>query len=538
MFCNWDDFIKLDNTKDIKVFYVYKDDFKKSILPVFFDEEKKGVIISNNLYMERKNEIDKYYRELIKNFKDPRFLTTSNILNGLPLIDITKNENIRELYVNGDLDEWQCNCLRHSKGIKKVEAKSCDIRYYNEEKIKFDVENFTASDLLSIGTDIVKKINAIVVSNNHDAIQIRKTDKPNVFLMDIGRNYYDRNKKGIIQFVKNKIKNEQTTVELGSLLYYTMTSFDDKPDNFKMIKNNLDYDFEKVVVESSSINNFANSKQSEDECYALENSEDVLKFAKTKNKYKIYIDSHKDYSLELLQLIEDCDNISFSVQSDRKELSVRDLIEYKLFLNNIINEINSKNLSTFEKYVYAYKITMLYKPYSIESDNESHAISRYPEFMLQSDQCVCVGYAEFLKNIIDGLEDENLKAETYTCKKNLLHQRCFIGIKDPKYRINGVYISDPTADSSGYFKRNSKVLKNVALKKTGEMEYCEGEIDVSDALFLDRKYQNIDEDNVDYYKNYFKGFKITDSKYITPTDIDYADKVVIESINIKQPRKR
>ena len=108
------------------------------------------------------------------------------------------------------------------------------------------------------------------------------------------------------------------------------------------------------------------------------------------------------------------------------------------------------DLSPVEKLMFAYDIMKTFKYH--ENDCNKN-MARYPDKILKSGDIVCVGYANFLKDILKGL-DEGLKVNcsgvsAYDVKHNCFigHERNLVKVDDDKYNIHGIYALDATWDS-------------------------------------------------------------------------------------------
>ena len=154
------------------------------------------------------------------------------------------------------------------------------------------------------------------------------------------------------------------------------------------------------------------------------------------------------------------DNANYILEKYGKTLTFDDdfSVEQALIasrkINNIVEEINSTNLngtplSPFEKFILAYRYVAdrIYKEVDAGDDLSK---SRSVISVLNGDKIVCAGYANLLSTILNRLGipcttqcmitfDENLKAYGN-------HATCLVRITDPKYNIDGIYFSDPTAD--------------------------------------------------------------------------------------------
>lgn len=226
---------------------------------------------------------------------------------------------------------------------------------------------------------------------------------------------------------------------------------------------------------------------------------------------------------EYIHLNEKYDNVYFSV-ANTYETSINNLIFREEIMENIINEVNNYNLSPLEKYMYLYNIVKMYKEYKETKYNIHPELSRYSEYTLFNDYMVCVGYATLLEELVERLNDKNVLCSTYGCRilddgENNGHCRCLVRIKDEKYGIDGIYISDPTWDSVNYYKK--KIRKNAKHKINYKIPTASKDLynhflltkeesmdelisysakDVSDALFMfdDSSYQNNEYESISW----------------------------------------
>lgn len=179
------------------------------------------------------------------------------------------------------------------------------------------------------------------------------------------------------------------------------------------------------------------------------------------NSDKIIIRSFSPFTREeYIHLNDKYDNVFFSV-AGTFETSIESLILREDIMDNIIKEVNGFNLSPLEKYMYLYNIVKMYKEYKEVDDLSNYQLSRFSVYTLFNDYMVCVGYATLLEELIEKLDDENILCVTYGCgiqedNKQIGHCKCMIKIKDEKYGIEGIYISDPTWDAISYYKKEQK----------------------------------------------------------------------------------
>lgn len=113
-------------------------------------------------------------------------------------------------------------------------------------------------------------------------------------------------------------------------------------------------------------------------------------------------------------------------------------------------KVNGKELSPYEKYLYAYEIA---SHYLYKNNNKGDAAaSRNVVRVLNGDKIVCVGFSSLLKELCDrlGIKCRLVRTMAKSVKKGESqngHMLCMIIIEDPKYDLDGVFYSDPTMGS-------------------------------------------------------------------------------------------
>ena len=237
------------------------------------------------------------------------------------------------------------------------------------------------------------------------------------------------------------------------------------------------------------------------------NIKEIIETLKKYNKHnKIHIDikDKKKLNQELEELgyfdintKEFYDNIVLSPNAIKKvDISIKQYIEYEKLLYSFIEP--AKKMSPFEKYVYAYDIVKHFKKYALpKKDNknlENLSNSKYEDItsssrdlyqILFNDYIVCVGFSNFLSDLLTKLNIDNIgvpievditakkamkqlniskeewqkkkpeekhklitEQQVYIPKDSFIgHKRLLINIKDEKYDIDGIYVSDPTWDN-------------------------------------------------------------------------------------------
>lgn len=145
--------------------------------------------------------------------------------------------------------------------------------------------------------------------------------------------------------------------------------------------------------------------------------------------------------------------IQFGFEDQDKIFNIQQIQNANDKIITTSNEINKLKLSPYEKLLMSYlKVTS--RKYASEDKLKDHpADSRSIFGVLNSNKIVCVGFSEWLKNILLELDDANIKvfSNDVSCSRdnktiNGYHENLIIYIKDEKYGIDGYYYLDPTWD--------------------------------------------------------------------------------------------
>ena len=212
--------------------------------------------------------------------------------------------------------------------------------------------------------------------------------------------------------------------------------------------------------------------------------------------------------------IIDYENLVVKYKSDSYYLT--DYIYFESLLYKIVEP--AKDLSPFEKYIYAYNIVKNFKEYK-ESDRK--LLSRELYYILENEYIVCVGFCELLSDLLYKLNISNigLGIEGKNKKDNSSwnHQRLYINIKDDKYGLNGFYVSDPTWDNDlevDYYNHLALTNKEAKLECDFHYQKFDSEYEVFDTSSLEDLYLKIN--------NLIEEGKIVDLlKVIQNLDINY-----------------
>lgn len=145
----------------------------------------------------------------------------------------------------------------------------------------------------------------------------------------------------------------------------------------------------------------------------------------------------------------------------KNEINVVKFVEYEERLYKLIEP--ALTLSPLERYLYAYNVVKKFKPYRENQDDKSSSRDIYQ--ILDNEYMVCVGYSKLLGDLLDKLGIENSdysvrvdnsydnvsvnQVENFgeELTKGVGHARREVRIVDPKYDVDGIYLTDPTWDN-------------------------------------------------------------------------------------------
>lgn len=150
------------------------------------------------------------------------------------------------------------------------------------------------------------------------------------------------------------------------------------------------------------------------------------------------------------------------IKSDGMEITLKDYLRFEKQLYEMIEP--AKNLSSFEKYIYAYNVVKKFKKYKENDEDKMAARNLYR--ILENKYMVCVGFANMFGDLLNklGIPNKDLSVSVDTSYDNAYkgeedvegieksvekggHARRYVYIKDEKYGVDGFYITDPTWDN-------------------------------------------------------------------------------------------
>lgn len=211
-------------------------------------------------------------------------------------------------------------------------------------------------------------------------------------------------------------------------------------------------------------------------------------------------------------------------------LSIKEVENANVFVDNVVNKIKKMDLSPFEVAVYVHDFCSNF--YFNRFDEDS---SRVLADVVSSGKIVCVGYASMYKAIIDRLDISDLSVKLNVCfafnTYGLGHANNLVNIKDEKYDINGTYIEDSCWGAIGNDNiKNSTltyclypiddiefIVSNYFYSNVYNMQTYYG-IDEKNGVFEDRTKEQLNKDNKENHKDFldsieYKGKAISIDKY-------------------------
>lgn len=149
--------------------------------------------------------------------------------------------------------------------------------------------------------------------------------------------------------------------------------------------------------------------------------------------------------IEKLKFLEENRIIKIWYEDGITDCTIDEFIIMRKNIDKILEEIQSKTLSNFERIIYLYDIVKKYK-YSKSKDNYSMD-GRQLHKIFNTKNIICSGYARIISEVLNELGIQTGIYKLIT-KDNELHARNIVYIKDKKYNIDCLYSMEPTWESA------------------------------------------------------------------------------------------
>ncbi len=222
---------------------------------------------------------------------------------------------------------------------------------------------------------------------------------------------------------------------------------DEEIDNFKYISPNTEIIFKHDDYDniSKAINKNKNLNLKYTIIAQQEHEYDY------KNKFNEYLFTHPD-------VVDNDITIGVGI---KERYPITTYLKYEKLLYSMIKP--ALNLSPFEKFLYAYNVTKKFKKYKGNADDPSDSRNLYS--VLEGEYMVCRGFTALLNDLLNKLGIDNFIISATVdigfdrvpynatnipedaISRQGYHSRLRVNIVDPKYDIDGYYISDPTWDN-------------------------------------------------------------------------------------------
>ena len=391
-----------------------------------------------------------------------------NELDSLKIIDGPLSNYKEILYVDrivlediGNLGEFNASLVFKSKTLY------IDRKYYNDSKkevediIRYVIKYTTESEFC-----IASK--ALITNNILDSF--KDTDYiSELYLGDSLDNSYMLTYKNYIKLKRTNLSCVYTNA-VGNLLMKKFDDFIGYNKNRKLIgsytyKDLQDSDI--IFISELDLRELDNLKYIKDATIMLQGDSyrhvnliyDYLDYYNKKNVVVIDIDTEKEKFNSYLKKNKIDNRVKIKISTSTISFELYKKVERTLY--DIIKP--ALLFSPFEKYIYAYNISKLFKDYKENEDDSTQSRSLYK--ILFNDYMVCVAFSDLFGDLLTkfGIENEEYSVcldtsfdEVDPLDQNYVinhefskeyHSRRLVHIVDLKYKIDGYYISDPTWDN-------------------------------------------------------------------------------------------
>jgi len=191
-------------------------------------------------------------------------------------------------------------------------------------------------------------------------------------------------------------------------------------------------------------------------------SKAILELKKLNKSNKVVIEVEDKLKFNDFYLNSGIEYNNLFVRVDGIDYTVRDYFNFEKTLYNLISD--AKDLSNFEKYIYAYNVAKSFKKYKENYEDKSASRNLYS--ILINNYMVCVGFSNMFGDLLDklGIGNDYLSVnidvsydDIVVDEENFLdvkkveyggHARRMVYLVDDKYGIDGFYVADPTWDNS------------------------------------------------------------------------------------------
>lgn len=281
----------------------------------------------------------------------------------------------------------------------------------------------------------------------------------------LSKNHYDRLKKSSIEKVNSKGVDKELEDNFDPLIGFNSDRHLVGYKRYKDLQSGKSIHINDVLKDDEIYNlKYINSECdlifNEDSYIDVDNVINRLKKLGLNNRIVIDIKDKNKFNNYLLNNSFGDGNIY--IKNSGMEVSLKDYLRFEKQLYELVEP--AKDLSPFEKYIYAYNQTKKFKEYRENEEDKMSARELYQ--ILENKFMVCVGFSEMFGDLLSKLnidsKDLSISVDTSYDKafKNeedvegvskgtvkAGHARRYVYIKDEKYGIDGFYVADPTWDN-------------------------------------------------------------------------------------------
>lgn len=308
-------------------------------------------------------------------------------------------------------------------------------------------------------------ITSLCHNENLEEVELAIYDSENYY--SLSEEDYKKFKNSKIKSVTTKLVDDSLKENFDPLIAYNNNRYLVKHYKYEEIKNGCDLRIIEPLTEED-LENFIYLSDKNTFIFSEEtigNMDVVIEQLRKLNlncKINIKINKNKEKFNQLLfsGQIPEYDNLY--VATNFSELHITQYKKFEQILYDMIEP--AKDLSPFEKFIYAYNVTKRYKEYKENPDNKDMSRNLYE--ILQNEYMVCVGFARMLEDLCSklGIKTQDYGVSVDISYENIIdesivpeaeeivaeragHARLMVYLKDEKYGLDGYYISDPTWDN-------------------------------------------------------------------------------------------
>lgn len=207
----------------------------------------------------------------------------------------------------------------------------------------------------------------------------------------------------------------------------------------------------------------------------------------------LVLDNNENYDVKGFQMLAN-DFPYIKVSYRNRTVPIEEYINLENNLANLLEPIKGKELSELEKFLFAFNIAKQFRKYKENNNEKNEARDVFELFKENNEYIVCVGFAVLLEELCKRLEIPTAEASlsvslNQTAKDGEIlsagHRRNMVNIKDNKYNIEGIYISDATW--SNYIEHDIYVTALMTPQETLHMDRMIYES--STDLFMAQSYE-------------------------------------------------